>query len=248
MFLRSSLLISLICLTSLTGAKPALNTRALSAAQIRDANADGYPDSLELHSSSQRDAFLRWFAAIAESQYTAPNADWTLRDCSGLLRYAYTEALKPKTRSWWSRFRYFPDRTITPLELDISPILGTSPFRTRGGSLKRSDLENGTFQKDVSAGYLMRYATVPLGKDVRAARRGDLLFFIHPEAQGSPYHSMVYLGDGKVVYHTGYAPEDGGEVRLLTLETLKKHPEDTWHPVASNPHFLGFFRWKIAAG
>jgi len=94
----------------------------------------------------------------------------------------------------------------------------------------------------------MRYATVPLGKDLSVARRGDLLFFIHPEAQGSPYHSMVYLGGGKVVYHTGYAPQDGGEVRLLTLETLKKHPEDTWHPVKSNPHFLGFFRWKIAAG
>jgi len=140
MFLRSSLLISLLCLTSLTGAKPALNTRALPASQIRDSNADGYPDSLELHSSSQRDAFMLWFAAIAESQYTAPNADWTLRDCSGLLRYAYTEALKPKTRSWWSRFRYFPDRTIAPLELDIAPILGTSPFRTRGGSLTRSDL------------------------------------------------------------------------------------------------------------
>ena len=47
---------------------------------------------------------------------------------------------------------------------------------------------------------------------------------------------------------TGYAPEDGGEVRLLTLETLKKHPEDTWHPNPSNPSFLGYFRWKIAAG
>ena len=245
---RSSLLVLLLLSMGLSSAEPAPNPRALSAAQIRDANADGYPDSTQLHSSSERDAFLRWFAAIAESQYTAINADWTLQDCSGLLRYAYTEALKPKTRAWWSRFGYFPDRTIAPLELDLKPVLNSAPFRTRGGTFQRSDLENKTFLKDVSVGYLMRYASVPLGKDVKAARRGDLLFFIHPEAQGSPYHSMVYLGGGQVVYHTGYAPEDGGEVRLLSLETLKKHPEDTWHPVPSNPNFLGYFRWKIAAG
>lgn len=97
-----------------------------------------------------------------------------------------------------------------------------------------------------TAYFLMRYSTVPLGRDPAQARRGDLMFFAHPLADGSAYHSMVYLGGGRVVYHTGLAAGEGGEVRLLSLETLKKHPVRSWHPVASNPHFLGFFRWKIA--
>ncbi|MEZ4606151.1 MAG: DUF1175 family protein [Deinococcales bacterium] len=69
--------------------------------------------------------------------------------------------------------------------------------------------------------------------------------FVHPLAEGSAYHSMVYLGDGKVVYHTGASPEEGGEVRLLSLDTLNRHPDVTWHAVPENPYFLGFFRWKI---
>ena len=86
----------------------------------------------------------------------------------------------------------------------------------------------------------MRYSSVPLGRNEHVAKRGDMLFFIHPLAQGSLYHSMVYLGNGLVVYHTGYSPEDGGEVRLLSLETFRKHPDPTWHPDQIIRIFLGF--------
>jgi len=73
------------------------------------------------------------------------------------------------------------------------------------------------------------------------------LVFVRPLARGSAYHSMVYLGNGLVVYHTGYAPQEGGEVRLVSLQTLGKHPQKYWHPRPDNPHFLGFYRWKIAS-
>jgi hypothetical protein len=48
-----------------------------------------------------------------------------------------------------------------------------------------------------------------------------------------------------VVYHTGGSVQDGGEVRLLSLETLMKHPDSAFHPAPGNPNFLGFYRWKI---
>ena len=67
--------------------------------------------------------------------------------------------------------------------------------------------------------------------------------FLRPEL-GS-YHSMVYLGGGRVVYHTGASAAEGGEVRLLTLATLMRHPNPAFHPTRSNPSFLGVYRWKI---
>ena len=215
-------------------------------AAVLDYDRDGYPDIAELHSAAERDAFMRWFAAIAEAQYAAPAADWTRRDCSGLLSYAYREALKPKTPEWWAKFSYFPDLGIPPLEQSYPlPEIGRAVFRMAPGSYVKGDVREGRFAGDSGAIDLLNYSTVFLGRTPEKARRGDLLFFIHPLAQGSAYHSMVYLGNNKVVYHTGYAPDQGGEVRLLTLQTLSQHPISTWHPIPENPNFLGFYRWKI---
>ena len=96
--------------------------------------------------------------------------------------------------------------------------------------------------------------TVPLGKDRARAQAGDVLFFEDPDAPGMGFHSMVYLGDldgipGEddwVVYHTGPEGSREGQVRKVRLAQLAAHPEEKWHPRADNPHFLGFFRWKIA--
>ena len=219
----------------------------LSAGTALDTDADGYPDAAELTSAAERVAFREWFAAVAEAQYTAPAPDWTVRDCSGLLRYAFTEALKPKDGAWFAKFPFLipprapPVRTLSyPL-----PVLSRSVFRVAPGGFQAGDVEAGRLVGLATASELMRYASVPLGRREAVAERGDLLFFVHPLAKGSGYHSMVYLGGGKVVYHTGLSPEDGGEVRLLSLETLRKHPDPSWRPDADNPNFLGFHRWKI---
>jgi uncharacterized protein len=217
----------------------------LTLAQDRD--QDGYPDAVEITSSAERVAFMEWFAAIAEAQYTAPAPDWDYQDCSGLLRYAFVEALKPKDSSWFAKFPFLNVPKVAPIRSLAYPlpVLSRSVFRNAPGSYQRSDVEEGRIVGLATAEELMRYSSVPLGRNERVVKRGDLLFFIHPLAQGSLYHSMVYLGDGLVVYHTGFSPEDGGEVRLLSLETLRRHPDPTWHPDQENPYFLGFFRWKI---
>jgi len=212
-----------------------------------DGDGDGYPDEVEITSAADREAFMNWFAAIAEAQYTAASPDWRYRDCSGLLRYAFVEALKVKDAAWFDKFSYLPDWHIPAIHglTYPMPILSRSVFRIAPGAYRDGDVAAGRLVGLAAAAELMNYSAVPLGRTPATARRGDLLFFVHPLAGGSGYHSMVYLGDGMVVYHTGLTPEEGGEVRLLSLATLNRHPDPSWHPVPENPNFLGFYRWKI---
>lgn len=224
-----------------------LSLGAVQDAGMLDSDQDGYPDALELSGAGERERFLEWFAAVAEAQYTAPASDWQYQDCSGLLRYAFVEALRPKTADWFAKFPYFPPVDAAPVRgLEYpAPLVSRSLFRTAPGPFRPDDVEAGRMVGLATAEELMRYASEPLGREAARARRGDLLFFVHPLAEGSAYHSMVYLGEGRVVYHTGLRPEDGGEVRLLSLDALRQHPDSSWHPEPDNPYFLGYFRWKI---
>lgn len=235
-------LIFLALLGSLGWANPSLNLQPPT-----DLDRDGYPDIAELHSAAERTAFMEWFAAIAESQFTHTAPDWKTedQDCAGLLRYAFVEALKPKTPEWFAKFPALKAQGILPINRYPLPRIVRSVFRVAPGSFEKKDVLEGRLVGRTGAMYLMRYSTVFLGRTPNKARRGDLLFFVHPLAKGSAYHSMVYLGNNRVVYHTGYAPSEGGEVRLVSLQTLAQHPEPYWHPDASNPYFLGFYRWKI---
>ncbi len=216
---------------------------------LADLDQDGYPDIAEFHSSAQREAFLEWFAAIAEAQFTAPSPAWLPQeqDCAGLLRFAFFEALKPKTAAWFQKFPYLPRVQAPPISAYPLPQIGRAVFRIAPGAYRPDDVQAGRLVGWASAMYLMRYSSVFLGRTPDKARRGDLLFFVRPLARGSAYHSMVYLGNGLVVYHTGYAPSEGGEVRMVSLETLGKHPQKYWHPRPDNPHFLGFYRWKLVS-
>ena len=211
-----------------------------------DSDRDGYPDALEL-TGRDRVAFADWFAAVAESQFYGISSDWKLedQDCSGLLRYAFVNALEKKDKAWYAKFKFLPRPTSGEVRAYgyPMPLVSRSVFRQSPGAYRAGDVAEGRFVGRVGAKYLANFSSVPVGKDWRQARRGDLVYFIRPGLNS--YHSMVYLGDGMVVYHTGGSVEDGGEVRLLSLETLMKHPDRAFHPVTSNPSFLGFYRWKI---
>lgn len=214
-----------------------------------DSTGSGFPDAILIRSPAEQRAFRLWFAAIAEAQYTAQSPTWEHLDCSGLLRFAFVQALAPKTAAWFAQFPYIQ---VPEVPAPVSPgypmpLISRSVFRIAPGSYTSSDVEEGRLVGMADSFELMRYNSVYLGHDPRAAERGDLMFFAHPLADGSGYHSMVYLGDGMVVYHTGASPEEGGEVRLLSLQTLARHPDPSWHPRPDNPHFLGFYRWRLIA-
>ncbi len=146
-----------ILLGNLTLANPAL-----------DSDADGYPDATEISSAADRAAFLDWFASIAEAQYTAIADDWDprYRDCSGLLRYAFVEALKTKDTAWFAKFPFLPKVDIPPLRGLSYPMpeISRSVFRIAPGAFSHNDVELGKMVGLSTATELMNYATVPAGR------------------------------------------------------------------------------------
>lgn len=85
---------------------------------------------------------------------------------------------------------------------------------------------------------------------------GDVLFFLNDREPAWPYHSMILLEENpelrdplerRVVYHTGPRGTSPGIVKILRLSDLAIHPNNRWHPVESNPYYLGVYRWKILA-
>jgi uncharacterized protein YfaT (DUF1175 family) len=212
-----------------------------------DSDSDGMPDRVELVDRADREAFRRWFVAIAEAQFYAPDSRWdpVHHDCAGLIRFAFKEALRRHDREWFSEARYLHrpvQRDVRRYNYPEVPILGERVFRNRPGTYRPGDDPRRDFSPAASARVLWEHNTVYLGKDIRAARPGDLLFFRDPQRHSSPMHSMI-LSDGRVVYHTGEQ-----QVRMVTIADLNAHRDDRWHVRPDNPHFLGFHRWKILEG
>jgi hypothetical protein len=94
-----------------------------------------------------------------------------------------------------------------------------------------------------------------LSKNIQDAQPGDIIFFLNDVNPKWPYHTMVFIGndnigdfrkiDDWVIYHTGQDENNAGIVKKIRLKDLQKHPNKRWHPIFSNPYFLGFYRWKI---
>ena len=245
------------------GAKTAApsSTPSLAAAVWADSDDDGVPDAAELRSSDDRDSFSRWFVYIAEMQFYKPSGAWNedQRDCAGLVRFAWREALRGHDRIWFQSISgggegyeaVAPD--VKAYDLKQSP-LGEKLFRADFGSFRQSDLADGKFSEFADARTLKNHNVTFISRDRRQARRGDLLFFHQPWVQKFPYHVMIFIGDARydgegagdwVVYHTGSSPNDRGEVKKVRLAVLERHPDRRWRPVVNNPNFLGFYRLKI---
>jgi uncharacterized protein YfaT (DUF1175 family) len=223
-----------------------------------DSDGDGIPDRAELRSFDDRKNFTRWFAAIAELQFYQMSDEWNTeqRDCAGLVRFAWREALRKHDRPWFQRMgaeyeSIAPD--VRAFNLETGP-LGAKLFRTDFGSFQDSDLAGGKFSEFADARTLKNFNCVFVSRDRRRAQRGVLLFFQQPWVQKYPYHVMIFVGDplkdGEgaadwVVYHTGSSPTDEGTLKKVRLAVLDHHPDKRWRPIESNPNFLGFYRLKV---
>jgi len=235
------------------------------AAQVRlrtqidtsDSVGDGTPDFLRLHDAADRTAFRRWFALLAESQYFRRHAPNEIADCTGLVRYAYREALRQHDSAWAKSVALPVAPTageIRQFHYPYTP-LGAALFRVRGGSFRADDLSTGAFAEFADAKTLWRFNSYFVGRDMTRARPGDLLFF-RQEGHDLPFHAMVYLGPSQidpghealVVYHTGPTGKAKGEIRRPTVAELMNFPDPRWRPVPSNPSFLGVYRWNILQG
>ncbi len=161
--------------------------------------------------------------------------------------------IQPGRRRWRYRFQERP------------AISGNINFRIRrwarrcSGSAREvfeeADLRGGAFAEFADAETLWRRNTHFVSRDLGRARAGDLLFF-RQDGHNMPFHAMIFLGRSQietsseqfVVYHTGPNGHARGEIRRPTVAELMNHPEARWHPVASNPAFLGVYRWNILRG
>jgi uncharacterized protein YfaT (DUF1175 family) len=242
--------------TKSTRMRPA--TPAPSDSLSVDSDNDGIPDGAELQSFADRESFRRWFTGIAEQQFYQLSDQWNAeqRDCAGLVRFAWREALRRHDRAWFLRMGAGYEaiaQDVKSYNLENSPF-GEKLFRTNSGSYKPSDLAVGKFSEFADAHTLKDFNTVFIGRDRHQAQPGDLLFFYQPWVQKFPYHVMIFLGqpriagdgaDDWVVYHTGSSPTDQGAVKKVELSVLDHHPDPRWRPLESNRNFLGFYRLKI---
>jgi uncharacterized protein YfaT (DUF1175 family) len=196
---------------------------------------------VRLADDSDRAAFRAWFVLLSDAQFERRAPDVT--DCAALVRFAMREALRPHTPEW-----------IRTVALPFSPQFPDVRSAPRGGTGGVPLFQVGTASRPRYAEFadartiVSRNAT-PLGRDATRAMPGDLLYF-HQPGQKQPDHLMVMVGrsafepDGAdwVVYHTGPADHDPGEVRKTRLATLRAHPSARWRPLAENPAFVGVFR------
>ncbi len=242
-------------------AAPAIDPGGYSWA---DSDQDGMPDAVELTTFGDRSNFRRWFTTIAEMQFYRMSDSWNegQRDCAGLVRFAWREALRRHDRKWFQAMSagsagddgyqsIAPD--VRAYTLERSP-LKEKLFRTEFGSFEEGDLASNRFSEYADARTLKNYNVKFISRDRRQAQPGDLIFYHQPWVQRYPYHVMIFLGQARregegagdwVVYHTGSSPGDRGELKKVRLSVLDRHPDKRWRPVENNQSFLGFYRLKI---
>ncbi len=223
-----------------------------------DSDNDGIPHAAELSSFRDRENFKQAFTGIAEMQFYRISDQWNgaQRDCAGLVRFAWREALRRHDRAWFQKMG--PGYEVVTADGSTNyrtrGPLGEKLFRTDFGAYKTTDLAEAKFSEFADARTLKNYNSRFVSRDRQVAQPGDLLFYHQPWNQKFPYHVMILVGEshiaaaetrGWVVYHTGASAVDGGMVKKVDLSVLDQHPNKRWRPVESNPNFLGFYRLRI---
>ncbi|HEY3380902.1 MAG TPA: DUF1175 family protein [Vicinamibacterales bacterium] len=196
---------------------------------------------IRLVDESDRTAFRAWFLLLADAQFYRPTPDVT--DCSGLVRHAVREALRPHTAEWLRRYA-LPSMPIYP---DVR-----RPPRPRDGAWPLFRVSDDRFAEFADARTIVRYNADARGRSLADTRPGDLLYF-HQASGSTPDHLMVVVGRSAfdrsatdwIVYHTGPDGASAGEVRKVRLADLVRHPSPRWRPVPENPIFVGVFRLAL---
>jgi len=193
---------------------------------------------IRLGDETDRSAFRAWFTFLADAQFYRHTTDVT--DCAGLVRHAVREALRVHSPEW-HRLAGLP---VSPPYADVR-----SRPQPRPGGWPLFRVDEDRYAEFADARTIIGLNGRSLGRDVRALRPADLLYF-RQEGQDAPDHLMVYIGpsmfeqDGRdwIVYHTGPIDGSAGEVRKIRLADLLRHPAARWRPIMQNPAFVGLFR------
>ena len=230
-----------------------LSLRFLPVAASHDQDGDGFPDAAELITAEDRRAFRAWFVRISQSQFMRPSMAWhdRERDCSGLIRFAYKEALKRHDRAYQERAGIVLDKNLPDVrrfQYPAIPIIGRRLFRVRPVTSTKPGLDPATdFAPFATAEVLMKWNTRRVGDDLTRALPGDILFFLDDRRTEGDFHSMIVtaaaarLADARLIYHTG---GDAG-LKRVTARYLLDLRDPRFRPIPENPRFLGVFRFLI---
>lgn len=192
--------------------------------------------------------FRAWFIRVVDEQLRqGPTPRWHQKDCAGLVRFAANEALKVHDAAWL-RANGMSNQYLPP-ESDL-----TEQQRQWAQQWQQGGGSTGPF---VTAIKLIQFNSVQVGRDLRVAKPGDLLFF----DQGDDQHLMIWTGRS-IAYHTGATPapatitkdsktkagstKDSG-MRSVSVQQLMNWKDTRWIPDASNPNFIGIFRLRFLA-
>jgi len=209
-----------------------------------DIDGDGFPDEVELDTEADRHAFREWFVRIADSQFLKRSGGWSgkQRDCSGLIRFAYREALKRHDERWQRGAGVVLDKNLPDVRkynYPAVPLLGKKIFKRAKGPA--DDL--GSFGAFADTESLARYNTAFVTRRIAESRKGDLLFFQNTGNRESPFHAMIVAenegGRVTVIYHTGR-----GDV-LKRVPASYLDSSRRFRPVEENVNFLGVHRFHI---
>ena len=199
---------------------------------------------VRLADESDRAAFRSWFVLLADAQFERATTDVT--DCAALIRHAFREAMRAHTPEWIRR-------AALPFAPQFAEVRSAPKAGANGWPLFQVSAGPKTqFAEFADARTLIGLNARHLGRDTKALRAGDLLYFRQP-GQKDPDHLMVFVGrsmfedegDDWVVYHTGPTDAGPGEVRKVRLATLQQHPAARWRPLTSNPRFVGVYRLAV---
>ena len=168
-------------------------TVATTAARLNDSDHDGIPEGAELYAYADRENFRRWFTTIAEMQFYRLSDEWNAeqRDCAGLVRFSWREALRAHDRLWFQKMGpgyegIAPDVRAYELEKGL---LGDRLFRTAYGSFKESDLAGETFQQFADARTLKNFNTVSSAATADRQSPATCSFFINHGCRSFPITS-----------------------------------------------------------
>lgn len=156
---------------------------------------------------------------------SAKNFHWSAknRDCAGLVRYVFREALSKQTPAFLNQYP------------ELNRVAPPQDWEEFNHALETWQMKNNT------AAELVRHARF-IGKTVSREKveTGDLLYFestrlkIRHVMLVVRTHSEVFL-----VYHTG---DKRDELRIRTVADILKNNDAYWHPLRENPVFKGVLR------
>lgn len=209
-----------------------------------DSDADGYADASEITRQQDRDALRGWMVRIAESQFLRISPAWDVRqrDCAGLVRFAFREALRKHDAAWNSKTGIVLDKNIAdvgPFNYPEVPVVGEKIFKISDAPCDDAK----SFSSFADAGTLVTCSMRRVGNSVEDGLPGDCAVFENRRNVEWPFHLMIICGsegrDRVLIYHTG----DAQGVKRVKLSYLNNSID--FKPADTNPKFLGVYRFKM---